>query len=272
MEDEFLIYLKEKVGEHLIASFEHADLLLWGARDGDGVVLLGLTLAIGVQDPANMKEISHLSKKVKDIMEIAFSLSKKSNSVFFTICYSISGSSLFRITNPKDPLNLMSSLVVDEKSTPAMIERLFMTNFGSTGTEKPVNKSTSDWFHRWTRANLPTQYVKANIDGLVLDQEAKPVILLETKRSFESSNTWRPYQADSRNYYLQNMISKKAALDFWAVYHVKGLPVDDSSDIALFIVTDVSLINQEWISYARSNVKARKVIELIQKRCGKMER
>jgi len=45
MDDEFLAYLKSKIGERLIISFDNTDLLLWGVRDSGIVKLLGLILS-----------------------------------------------------------------------------------------------------------------------------------------------------------------------------------------------------------------------------------
>jgi hypothetical protein len=268
VDDEFLIYLKGKIGKRLIVSFENIDLLLWGVRDSGSVRLLGLTLAIGINDlEAVANKLDQLANKADNIMKIALSLSRSSNAAFFIILYSLSGGSLFRVTNPKDPLNLSKSFEVEEDKMPETIEGFFDTNLGSIGTAKPVNKSTSDWFHVWTRANLPTDYVKANIDGLVLTEEGKPAILLETKRSFVESSIWRPYQADSRNYYLQDLLAKKTGLNFWTIYHRKGIPVSDASDVALFIVFDIALNKREWISCRQFNIKAAEVVKMLNETC-----
>jgi hypothetical protein len=264
MDDEFLTYLKSKIGDRLIISFENTDLLLWGVRDSGSVKLLGLTLAIGIDNLGmGTSQLNQLANKINNIANVAQSLSQRSNSVFFVVLYSLSGGSIFRVTNPKDPANLSNSKVVDEDRMPMTIEGFFGTSLGSPGTAKPVNKSTSDWFHVWTRANLPTIYVKANIDGLILTEESKPVILLETKRSFYETSNWQPYKDDSRNYYLQSLIAKKAGLNFWTVYHKKGIQVTDSSEVALFIIYEIQLDKPDWISHERLNITAAEVVKKI---------
>ena len=50
MEDEFLHYLYQKIGDNLIASYDNTDLLLYGMRKNGGVAPLGLMITIGVND------------------------------------------------------------------------------------------------------------------------------------------------------------------------------------------------------------------------------
>lgn len=265
MEDEFLTYLRERVDDRLISSFENVDLLLWGIRDSGDVRLLGLTLTIGVSGLATMEagELDLLARKVDFVSQPALLLSQRSRSTFFTILYSLSGESLFRVAEPKRPLSLSGSLKILENDMPSVIQSYFGTNAGSSGTAKPVNKSTSDWFHIWTRANLPTEYVKANIDGLLLTADEDPTILLETKRSFTKPRVWKPYSEDGRNYYLQNVLAKRAGIRFWTIYHEKGVTVKDDSEISLFVITDVALESESWITYQRSDTKASEVLGMI---------
>lgn len=268
MDDEFLVYLKRKIGERLIISFDNTDLLLWGVRDSGIVRLLGLTLAIGIDNlAAGTSKLNQLAFKINNIANIALSLSQRSKSAFFIVLYSLSGSSVFRVTSPNDPLNLPNSTEVEENDMPMIIESFFGTALGSPGTKKPVNKSTSDWFHVWTRENLPTIYVKANIDGLILTKEGKPAILLETKRSFYETSNWEPYKDDSRNYYLQSSIAKKAGLNFWTIYHKKGIQVTDSSEVALFIISEIQLDKPNWISHERFNIAAVEVVKKLDDTC-----
>jgi hypothetical protein len=269
MDDEFLAYLKSKIGERLIISFDNTDLLLWGVRDSGIVRLLGLTLAIGIDNlEAGTTKLDQMAIKINYLANIALSLCENSISAFFIILYSLSGGSVFRVTNPEDPLNLPHSAEIEENKMPMTIEGFFGTNLGSFGTAKPVNKSTSDWFHVWTRANLPTIYVKANIDGLVLTKGGKPTILLETKRSFAETSNWQPYQADSRNYFLQDLFAKKAGLNFWTVYHKKGFQVTDSSETALFIISEICLDTPKWMSCSRFDITAAEVVKMLGKTCG----
>lgn len=267
MDDEFLIYLKAKLGERIITTVENADLLLWGVRDSDNVKLLGLTLTIGLEDNEIISRPVKLTNKTVSIIKIAQSISQSIDSVFFVIFYSLSGKFSFKIIPPKNPLDLSNNIEIEEGKMPKAIEDLFSTNLRDTGTAKPVNKSTSDWFHVWTRANLPRDYVKANIDGLIQNEKSKPVIFLETKRSYMKSSSWTPYQADSRNYYLQHLLAKRAGLNFWTIYHQKGISINDSSDVSLFIISKVSLSDTKWISYERFNIKAIEVLELLEKTC-----
>lgn len=269
MEDEFLVYMKGMMDDRLVMSFDNTDLLLWGTRENGSVRLLGLTLTVGVRNPRIAKDNPQgLDDRLGNVMKVASLLSQRSNSTFFVVLYPISGSSPFVVTDPKDPHNWSKSFEVQEAKMPQLVEDFFKTSLGNRGTAKPVNKETSDWFHDWTRANLPKEYVKANMDGLIMDKERTPRILLETKRSFATAYSWNPYQTDSRNYYLQQLLAKLSDLSFWTVYHVKGITVDDNTEVALFQVSDVSLkAGDKWITYDRLNTKASEVIKLVNERC-----
>lgn len=265
MEDEFLVYMKDKINDRLIMSFDHTDLLLWGKRTDDSVELLGLTLNIGVKEPKTFRsKQDEFDDRVNNVLQVVSLISQRSSSPFFIIVYSTAGGSSFRVTNPSDPLNWSKSLEVDEGIMSAFIQKFFKTTLESKGTSKPVNRTTSDWFHDWARENLPEEYVRTNIDGLILDKKKNPSILLETKRSFQDPYSWKPYKEDSRNYYLQYLLATKSDLSFWAVYHKKGEPVDDETKIALFLISGVSLnVKNNWITYNRSNTDASEVTEKV---------
>ena len=100
MDDEFVTYLKGKLSEGIIASFDNIDLLLWGARDRNSVKLLGLTLTVGL---ANLNWIANkiilLEKKISRIMLIASELSQKCRIKFVVIFYSLSDEPFFLITD-----------------------------------------------------------------------------------------------------------------------------------------------------------------------------
>lgn len=265
LEDEFLLYLRNRINHSLIMSFDNTDLLLWGTRDNSGVKLLGLTLNVGVRNLQTIKDkLNSLENQMSNVMQAASLLSHRSHSTFFVIIYSLSGDSYFRVTDPRDPTNYSKSFEVQETKMPERIESFFKTKLGTMGTAKAVNRSTSDWFHVWARANLPREYVRANIDGLILDKKQEPSILLETKRSFYEVDSWEPWQADSRNYYLQHLLATKADLRFWTVYHKKGRTVDDETKIALFLISGISLdAEREWITYRRFNTRACEVLKMM---------
>lgn len=263
LEDEFLAYLKAKMKDRLIMSFDNTDLLLWGARKNNEVKLLGLTLNIGTKNLRTIKgKIADPKNKVDKIMRTAYSLSNASNSTFFGIVYSLSGDDYFIVTDPRSPLDWTKSLEVEETEMPSLIQNFFKTKLGTVGTTKAVNKATSDWFHVWARANLPLEYVRVNLDGLILNKDQRPKILLETKRSFYSVDSWLPWEADSRNYYLQNLFATNSGLGFWTVYHKKGMEVNDETRITLFMISAVSLDADRWITYHRVVTEACKVLKL----------
>lgn len=264
MADEFLLYLKAKIKDRLIISFNNTDLLLWGTRTENDVKLLGLTLNIGTRNLRTFKgKIADPENQITNVIEIAHSLSGTSDSTFFAIVYSLSGDDYFVVTDPRDPTDWAKSFEAKEAKMPAHIQTFFRTKLKTKGTAKAVNKATSDWFHAWARANLPLEYVRVNIDGLILDKGQRPSILLETKRSFYNVDSWQPWQADARNYYLQSLLAKKSGLRFWTVYHKKGITVNDKTRIALFIISKVSLDAIKWITYRRIDTNACKVLNWI---------
>ena len=124
---------------------------------------------------------------------------------FFVILYPTVGTTPhFFVTNPDDQSSSLKLMIVEQNEMANVIQSFFNTNLSSRGTGKAVNRATSDFFHEWARENVPYEYVRVNLDGLILDKNYKPTILLETKRSFYQLNRWRPFRADARNYYLQS--------------------------------------------------------------------
>ncbi len=264
LKDEFLTYLKSKIKDRLIMSFNNTDLLLWGVRKKNEVKLLGLTLNIGTRNLQTIKKgIVNRTNKVNKIMRIAYSLGNAANSTFFGIVYSLSGDDYFIVTDPRKPLDWTRSFEVEEAKMPSLIQDFFKTDLGTAGTAKAVNKATSDWFHVWARANLPLEYVRVNLDGLILKEDQRPNILLETKRSFYSVDSWLPWEADSRNYYLQNLLATNSDLRFWTVYHKKGMIVNDETRITIFMISAVNLDADNWIAYHRVITEASKVLKLV---------
>jgi len=253
-EDEFLIYLRSKLQEDLITSFDNTDVLVWGTRQNEDVKLLGLTLNIGVR---SLPDSSYTAdSRTAHAMQIAHVLGQMSHSAFFAIAYPLLNNNSFRVTNPVDPLDWSKSSIVKGVEMPKLIQQFFNTDLHIAGTAKPVNKGTSDWFHQWARANLPREYVRTNIDGLLLDDKGMPHILLETKRSSFSLDSWQPWQNDARNYYLQQLLATKVGLKFWTVYHIKGEEVIDQTEVTLFEISDVFLDGRSnWVIFRRTKTK-----------------
>jgi len=222
-EDELLLYLKNKIRDYFIASFDNTDLLVWGSRKNESVRLLGVTINIGVK---HLRDTGYAKdERVAKAMQVAHLLSQKSQSVFFAIVYPGEGIDGFKVTSPDDPLNWSKSFIVKEAEMPKLIQQFFNTDLCTVGTTKPVNRSTSDWFHVWARVNLPREYIRTNIDGLLLDNKGRPRILLETKRSFSTLDSWQPYKEDARNYYLQHLLATKVGLKLWTLYQPAPVPV-----------------------------------------------
>lgn len=147
-EDEFLVYMRSKIDDHLVMSFDNTDLLLWGTRKNSGVRLLGLTLTVGVKNPRITMDNPHcLDDRLGKVMKVVSLLSHRSKSTFFVILYPVSGGYPFVVTDPTDPINWSKSFEVQETRMSQLVESFFKTSLGNKGTAKAVNKTTSDWFH-----------------------------------------------------------------------------------------------------------------------------
>lgn len=101
---------------------------------------------------------------------------------------------------------------------------------------KSVNAATSSAYHNWQRANLGG-IVVTDIDLFRLDNEGKPVEIIELKRSYISLKDWCPFKRDFSNFNLLLAISKLANLKFNIAYNLRETePVfkDDASNISVF--------------------------------------
>ncbi len=257
--------MSQKIGNRLISSFNHNDLLLWGARSGSIVEPLGLTLNIGIRHEPWAKKLS--DKRTQATIQIASTLSHNVGYCFFVILYPTTGNKpYFLVTSPNDQLKSLEPAKVKQNEVVNLIQMYFNTNFRTRGTGKPVNRATSDFFHDWARENIPFEYVRVNLDGLILDNDFLPTIILETKRSFYDLDAWKPYRNDARNYYLEYILAREAGLDFWTIYHIKNKPIYDDSDVARFRIHRVWLNRWEkWINYSLLITSAEKVVKLCSK-------
>jgi len=91
-------------------------------------------------------------------------------------------------TDYRQNLDTQNVLLTFEKYDPALI--------GKSSYLKPLNRSFTDFFHLWARQNM--KGFQNDIDAFIKHDET--LHMLELKRPKESSNTWKPYRADSSNY------------------------------------------------------------------------
>lgn len=110
---------------------------------------------------------------------------------------------------------------------------------------KPVNKSVADFFHIWSRDNLAcgnNGITKCDLDGMFLNSDNKPAILLEIKRSKKiPAKDWKPYLNDFTGLHLLHNVARECGSELWVIHHGTD-PLADEVDIdfkfSLFKITD----------------------------------
>ena len=85
---------------------------------------------------------------------------------------------------------------LDTKDVLATFEQFDPTLIGRSSYLKPLNRSFTDFFHLWARQNM--KGFQNDIDALI--RHDGKLHMLELKRPKESTNSWKPYRADSSNY------------------------------------------------------------------------
>jgi hypothetical protein len=104
---------------------------------------------------------------------------------------------------------------------------------------KSINDAESSAYHKWQRVNLGN-IVVTDIDLFRLDNERKPIEIIELKRSYYALNRWAPFSADFANFNLLLTLSNSASLKFHIAYNLRETkPVfnDDASKIVVFNYT-----------------------------------
>lgn len=108
-----------------------------------------------------------------------------------------------------------------------------------TPTAKYLNDKTSSAYHKWQRSSLGRDLTVSDIDLWKLDNNGKPQIILELKRSFYSLDKWEPYRDDYKNFKLLSNLCNAAGINFMIAYNIRVTKPkfkDDPSEIALFDV------------------------------------
>jgi hypothetical protein len=108
----------------------------------------------------------------------------------------------------------------------------------NTPTDKYLNDTTSSAYHNWQRQNLGRDLTVSDIDLWRIDEDEKPEIIFELKRSYYSLERWKPFTDDYNNFRLISNLCNKASLNFKIAYNVrtKNPFHDDISKIKLFEV------------------------------------
>ncbi len=250
--DNLLRYLHNHFNDQLAVSGETGDLLIWGERINNGVRLLGLSF-----------NVSTITKTTQGHGDLLFSCGKyiasKINLPMMHIIY------------PPDLLkNPLATLLINGQSlrkneAERTIQALLGTKQTVLGTAKDVNKQTNDAFQDWARDNLPRNYVRNDIDALLLTQTYEPRKLIEVKRSTQIPPTrWTPFTNDARNYYMGNLLARRAELNFITLNHAnKDIRVDDETTVGVHLIDGVSL-NPDQIRSRKTLVNARELSKMLQ--------
>lgn len=229
--DELLQYLKIKLENRITVSGDNIDLLIWGERHYNEVKILGISL--------NRQEDVALDLRGDQLLSIGKALSDKSGVGFMEIIYPND-----LIENPNAELIINGENKSKEDSIDE-IQRILGTSYADFGTTKQVNKQVADQFHGWARDNLPTAYVRIDIDAIhSSENDVNDIIsLIEVKRSTAISVlNWLPYTNDIRNYYIENVFTKLANLNFYTINHsCKDIDVVDNTVRGFYDILDVNI-------------------------------
>ncbi len=250
--DNLLRYLHNHFSDRLAVSGETGDLLIWGERITNGVRLLGLSF--------NISAAARTTQGHGDLLlSCGKYIASKINLPMMHIVYPPDLQ-----PNPAATL-LINGQRVGKNNAQSIIQALLDTRQTILGTAKDVNKRTNDAFQDWARENLPRDYVRNDIDAILLTQAHEPLELIEVKRSTQVPPTrWAPYAADARNYYMGDLLARRAGLKFITLNHAnKDVSVDDGTTVGVHFIQGVSL-NPDQIRSRKILVNAKELVEMFQ--------
>lgn len=228
--DNLLQYLKKSLKDCLVVSGEGCDLLVWGYRQENDIILLGISANI----PCN----TTISESHKRKIETGKYIAEKIQIPFLFIRY------------PLDiNINLNGKLIINGteieiQQASSQIQYILGTKFQSFGTAKYVNKSTNDPFHEWARINLPSDYIRVDLDAIICSSSGIPKILLEIKRSTKIPvKVWKPYKEDARNYLIHMRLCEKCSMRYYTLNHNNlNVMVTNDTEIGIYKIDNVSII------------------------------
>ncbi|MEO8891651.1 MAG: hypothetical protein ABI417_08975 [Coleofasciculaceae cyanobacterium] len=246
--DNLLTYLSNQFGSRLAVSGETGDLLVWGERVNNDIRLLGLSYNTSTTSQA-LQENNH------PLLSSGNKIAQQINLPLVRIIYPANLN-----TDPNSALNIDGERVEREEAS-AKIQHKFGTQYKLFGTTKLVNRSTNDAFQDWARVNLPQNYIRIDLDAILHVEDQKPALIIEVKRSTQVSvQRWEPYIADIRNYYIVDLLAKKAGLKFITLNHAyRDSLVSDESIIGIHNIQKISL-EPQVIKSTKLLIKAKGVV------------
>lgn len=246
--DNLLLYLEKDLGQKITISGGNIDLLIWGERCNDQVNILGISLT--------RQHDIFLDSRGERLFNIGNELSDKSGLKFIEIIYPRDLSS-----NPNAKLIINGNFISKDEAVNE-IQKMWGSAYKKYGTKKDVNKQIADSFHLWARINLPTSYVRIDIDAILSSENdgSNIISLFEIKRSTAVKvEKWKPYKQDIRNYYLENKLSKLANLKFYTINHsCKFIRVENDTLIGLYNILNID-IQRNDIEYKRELMTAKEL-------------
>ena len=228
--DNLLAYLKRNLPNHLLISGEQGDLLVWGERDNNDVHLLGISYNGQINQNGSESisyELLRIGKKTSDLYNIPF----------MHIQYPID------LDTKPDKFLVINKIKIELSDAAEYIQKFLGTDGKIKGTNKEVNKSTNDAFHKWARSNLPQNYIRVDIDALLISSENMPKAILEIKRSTQvNPANWKPYVQDARNYMIQKKLAYRLKIPYVTLNHnCLFTAVEDKTLIGRHEINAVSL-------------------------------
>jgi hypothetical protein len=237
--DNLLSFLDERMSGKVVVSGDYIDLLIWGVREGNGVNILGISL--------NQCDTNQQSGRADRLRKIGYHLAKRIGLPFIEIRYSQD-----LLQNPSAKINI-KGVCYPRGEASRVLQSIWGTSQSQVGTRKAVNRQIADAFHAWARENLPTSYIRIDIDAVLTTETSELHSLIEIKQSTVIHvERWNPYTDDIRNYFLEHKLANTAGIDFLTLNHeCKYIPVREDTLIGLHTIHDVDLFKNRIVSEKR---------------------
>ncbi len=258
--DELDNYLKRKYPNNYITGDDRCSLLVWGSPTKDGIIPKLCTLTIGVDYESHyatrdviIDSVNTLwrdpTSPIRRLYNYGKLIAQYSNIEFGIICFPTRDNASkdnetisFLTVFSSDAMLLNKSVVMNGRELrQKLISTLDLTTT-QTGTSKDKNKSTADFFHDWSRDNMPSSITKFDIDGILVNFNGNvEKILIEIKRSnIPPIPEWKPYLEDMPDFILLFRLSSATGSEMWIMHHNGLGKCTDDTVVSLFVVEGVS--------------------------------
>lgn len=269
--DELDIYLSRKYPSNYITGDDRCSLLIWGVPTNNGVVPKLCTLTVGADfetqnttKKAILDSFSIIWKDktspVRDLYQYGKLIAQYSDLEFGIICFSTKATiddrdnyntePTFLTVFSSDSKNLDKANLINGLNLKDKLLRALNAKPDNPGTSRDKNKSTADFFHDWSRDNMPSSIVKIDIDGILVNfDKGMEKILVEIKRSnIPPIPDWKPYNNDLPDFVLLFKLSELTNSEMWILHHNGLNKCTDDTIVSLFIV---DTITDKGLSYSK---------------------